>query len=189
MPEVISKRELVMRRLADLVRGINPTNDDPKWAENDLPSQPYAFDLSKSVYTGKMIFGEEVRYPAVAILEAPQMIPGLFAGEGGKKRKDQVQLLIQGFSDADNRADDPTSPAYELMAAVETRLSRVTAMHRGAGVARFPEDHLLGGLLHEFMINKGVVRPPEEKVSAKAYFYLPVTMSLSVEPGNPYVVI
>lgn len=187
MPEVISKRELVMRRLADLVRGVNPTNEDPAWAANDLPAQPYAFDLRKSVFTGKMIFGTEVAYPAVAILEASQMIPGLFAGEGGQKRKDELQLLVQGFSNADNTVEDPTSPAYQLMAAVETRLARINAMK--GGVVHYPDDYLLGGLLTKFMINKGVVRPPEEKVSAKAYFYLPVIAHLSVEVANPYVVI
>lgn len=185
MPEVISKRALIMRRLKALVQGINPTNDDPKWAASGLAPQAYSFDLSRSVYTGKMLFGTEVRYPAVAILEAPQVIPGLFAGDRG--RKDQIQLLVQGFADSEADGEDPTEPAYELMAAVEVRLQRVNAMKKGTMVPEHPTDYLLGGLLDGFVINKGVVRPPEEKVSAKTYFYLPVTAFTAVEVGNPYV--
>jgi hypothetical protein len=52
-------------------------------------------------------------------------------------------------------------------------------------VPAYPDIYLLGGLIADMTINPGVVRPPEQGVSSKAYFYLPLVVSYAFNASRP----
>ena len=47
--------------------------------------------------------------------------------------------------------------------------------------------YMLGNTISGFAIGPGVVRPPQDQVSSKAFFYLPVIVRLPVDVSKPFV--
>lgn len=140
--------------------------------------------MEGAVFRGRNIVGEEVKpLPIISIIEAPRPDIASFAGEG-VGRHDQWTLLITGRAEDD--AANPSDSAYYLYAAVEERLGRVIAV-KVSGTAKYPEHHLLGGLISSLEIAPPVVRPPDDKVvSASAYFFLPIRVGIASRLGEPY---
>ncbi len=66
------------------------------------------------------------------------------------------------------------------------RLARLIQMDPRTGTPTFPDEHFLGSLISGLTIGQGVVRPPDEKVSPKAFFYIPLVVELSTDVSNPY---
>jgi hypothetical protein len=156
--------------------------------ETATPGQSIdTYDLtSGKVFRGRMIFGEEIKpLPAISIIEAPQTDPNTaFAGDASQGRNEYWNLFVQGIVDDDKL--NPCDEAYKLCAAVEQRLSRITAVDSGSGNAVYPQDYLLGGLIHDLRILPPVVRPPEKTVSSSAFFFLPLRVGVSVPVSDPY---
>lgn len=165
-----SQRLAVLKALTAHLKGITPANGyvAATWGVD--------YDLSTSVFRGRSLFGEGDPLPLVSILESPRSDAGLFAGEGNRARKEEWSLLIQGWA-ADDVAN-PTDPAYGLMDVVEHRLLRLTAVSTTSGDEIYPGEYLLGRSVADVAILPGVVRPPMEQVSSKAFFYLPVRITL-----------
>ena len=121
---MISKKLAIMKALTKHLQGITP-------AWTDLPPQmagevcPY--DLSQSVFRGRLEFGDEVKNPFLAILEAPRQLDPNGAGNDLVQDEDWT-LLIQGFADDDQR--NPLDPAYSLLAWTQMRMSRITAQKK-----------------------------------------------------------
>ena len=140
------------------------------------PQNGYDFDLSNSVFRGRASYGEDNPLPLVSILESTRPDNGSFAGEEQSERKENWSLLIQGWVHDD--VENPTDPAYALMDAVERHLFRLIAESSINGAAIYPDEYLLGRSIGGITILPGVVRPPMEQVSSKAFFYLPVRVTL-----------
>jgi len=157
----VSTRLEVLKRLTNFLKTITVANG-------------YSHDLSTSVFRGRAVFGTDDPVPLVSILESPRSDIGQFAGEN--ERKESWGLLIQGWAYDD--IDNPTDPAYELMADVEAHLDRLTACSPINGQELYPDDYLLGRTIANMRVSSGVVRPPMEGVSSKAFFYLPVSLTL-----------
>lgn len=134
----------------------------------------YSHDLDANVFRGRAVFGAEDPNPLISILESPRSDVGSYAGEN--ERKDGWGLLIQGWTTDD--PENPTDPAYELMDEVERHLERISACSPINGQPIFPGDYMLGKTIADIKVHPGVVRPPMEGVSSKAFFYLPVTLTL-----------
>jgi hypothetical protein len=179
----IPKQLLVMKRLAEHLEAINPTNEDPAYTLVGEAPQNYAMDLRQKVFRGKTVLGTEVLMPALAILESPQPVAGLEAGEQGHAQLNDWRVLVQGFATDDKQ--NPTDPAYILKAAVELRLGRI--IHETRGIATYPEEYMLGGLIAGLSIGFGPARPPEQNVSQNAFFYIPLVIKLATTTKNPYV--
>lgn len=128
------------------------------------------------VFRGRTLFGEGDPVPLVSILESPRSDIGSFAGENGSERKENWSLLIQGWVADD--VENPTDPAYGLMDAVERQLARLIKTSGHTGDALYPDEYLLGRSVGDIQVLPGVVRPPMEQVSSKAFFYLPVRVTL-----------
>lgn len=128
------------------------------------------------VFRGRTLFGEGDPIPMLSILESPRADVGSFAGENGTERKDKFNLLIQGWAHDD--VDNPTDPAYALMEAVEHRLQRIIAVNAHSGNETYPDEYMLGRTIGDLIVFPGSVRPPMAQVSSKAFFYLPVQMTL-----------
>lgn len=176
----------VTRKLIALLERINPTNVDPAWEIAGAPPEerlPYEWDLRNKIFIGKSILGQDVILPAMALLESPNPTPGNLSGQNGRKSNFDFRLLLQGFAVEDKK--DPTVPAYRLKAQAQMLLARVMLL-TGPNRPMYPDDYLFGGVLTSFTIGQGVVRPPEDKVSATGHFYIPLTVGLAIDANNPY---
>ncbi len=144
----------------------------------------YGFDMAGKVFRGRQIYGDEMPLPCLSILEAPRPdeTPRAYGHERARRVEDWV-LLVQGWV-ADDKAN-PTDPAYELKAYVELRLSEIVAIN-GQGKASYPAVYRLGDLIAEMAIGPGVVSPPRQNISAKAFFYLPVVVKAAFSPLAPF---
>lgn len=169
-----------------------------EWLKGITPANGYAFDLSNSVYRGRAIFsGDNTQnpLPMLSILESAKPDNAIWAGDTDEARSESWHLLLQGWVADD--LNNPTDPAHYLMAAVEKRLSdivRMTNPNNGMGSSpAVPEIFMLGDrpgggkMITSFKYGPGVVRPPAEQVSSKAFFYLPLRVGLASEVGNPYI--
>lgn len=136
-------------------------------------------DDPRKVARGRAIFGADDPLPMVSILEGTRSDTGQFAGS--IERKDQWTIMIQGWVEDD--IDNPTDPAYLLMDDVERRLQRIIAINDKTGLPVYPQEYRLGGLIANLTIPPGIVRPPMEGVSSKAFFYLPVILTI-VNPDD-----
>lgn len=141
--------------------------------------------LAGSVFRGRMVFGADMPLPCLSILESPRPEGGFAAAENNIKRIEDWPLLIQGWTEDD--PVHPTDPAYLLKGLVEECLARTAVTDRTGGPL-YPSDYLLGAgtRVHNITIGPGVVRPPIEQVSAKAFFYLPITLSIAVDVSQPF---
>lgn len=165
-----SQKLAALKALTTHLRGITPANGyvAATWGTD--------YDLSANVFRGRTLFGKNDPIPLISILESPRSDTGLSAGEHGRSRKEDWSLLIQGW--ATDNADNPTDPAYGLMDVVEHRLSRLTATSDLTGDPVYPAEYLLGRSIADLAVLPGIVRPPVEQVSSKAFFYLPVRITL-----------
>lgn len=157
----LSNRLDVLQKLTSFLKQITVANG-------------YQHDLATSVFRGRALFGSDDPIPMISILESPRSDIGIFAGSN--ERKEQWSLLIQGWTHDD--VDNPTDPAYELMADVERHLEKITECSTANGQPLHPDDYLLGRSIADMRVHPGVVRPPLEGVSSKAFFYLPVSLTL-----------
>lgn len=149
------------------------------------PDLGYTNDLSESVFRGRTLFGANItNRPLVSIIEAPRPDFSVYTGEGQDFRRDVWTLLIQGLAEDD--ALNPTDPAYHLAYEVEQHLFRLIEVRSQTGAPRYPDIHLLGGLITSMEVAAPVVRPPEQNVSTSAFFFLPVRLGVAVEAGRPY---
>ncbi len=142
---------------------------------------PYQFNLRGHVVRGRDRFGATDPVPLVSVLEGKNTSYGQFADDGNQVRLDSWLLLVQGWVKDDPL--NPTDPAYHLLADVELRLSDIIATE--AGQPKFPGIYLLGGLISSLTVAQPVVRPPEEGLSSKAFFYLPLLVGLKSDLSNP----
>lgn len=144
----------------------------------------YFYDLApvgkdKKVWRGRTSFGDETALPMLSILESPRSDVGQYA-DAGSERSEFWNLMVQGWVKDD--VENPTDPAYGLMDAVERHLLRIIATGKN-GQPVYPNEYRLGGLISDLVVPPGVVRPPQEGVSSKAFFYLPIRVGI-VRPNQ-----
>lgn len=150
------------------------------------PANGYDFDLSASVFRGRGLFGTSDPLPMLSLLESTQPPTGPVAGHNNIEQYNEWLLLLQGFVDDDPA--NPTDPAYVLKAVVHERLSQIIAMNTNPGrpdKPAYPDVYMLGGLIGDMTISPGIVRPPEQGVSSKAYFYLPLLVKYAFNASRP----
>lgn len=142
----------------------------------------YQHDLSSAVFRGRIAYGEDDPLPMVSILEPPVPPDKLPDPEDGTSQDTELELLIQGFVKDDK--ENPTDPAYILMADVKRRLAYEKQRPGQQGDGTF--GRTLGfdeiGVLR---IGSGTVRPADE-VSAKAYFWLNITIQFAEDLDEPF---
>ena len=132
--------------------------------------------MQKRNFRGRVVFGEDDPLPMTTILEAvlpPDQFPG---APDNPNRHGGWDLMVQGFVDDD--FENPTDPAQFLLADVVRRLALERGKVYDEGVFGFRSILSLD-------LGVGVVRPPDE-ISAKAYFWLPITINLVEDLSNPY---
>ena len=133
--------------------------------------------LAGKVFRGRVLFGDTDPLPMLSILEAPLMPEQIPSPPDSTDNAGGWDLLIQGFVDDD--FENPTDPAHYLMAVTKQRLAYEKARNRNFAILG------LGKHVTDISWGAGVVRPPDE-ISAKAYFWLPVTLELVEDLAKPF---
>lgn len=148
------------------------------------PANGYVNDLQTKVFRGRLIYGENDPLPMVSILEPPVPIDPI-ANAGGTIAGDW-DLLIQGFVKDDHK--NPTDPAYVLLADVMKRLG-IEQDRRDGGrslnILGFGGGKGLGNEITKMTIGHGIVRPADD-ISARAYFWLTLTLNTAEDLKNPF---
>lgn len=185
MPEMISKKLALMKALTAHLEGITPA-----WV--DLPPALVAagavcpYDLHKKVFRGRVLFGDEVKNPFIAILEAPRQINPNGGGDAKLLQDEDWTLLIHGFAEDDPK--HPTDPAYQLLAWVQMRMARITTeVKNGSRGGQYPSEWRLGGLVASVRYQIPIVRPGNDDVSDTAYFYMPISVGTVTDLTQPFV--
>ncbi|QTG12354.1 hypothetical protein G6M86_03455 [Agrobacterium tumefaciens] len=153
----------------------------------------YSLDFTGKVFRGRLIFGEGDPVPMASIIEPPlpnEMRPSPFVSTTEDGWWD---IIVQGFVRDDR--DNPTDPAHVAMADVKKRLAQEN--DRKAPGSAFRQKDPFGVSYHDdgtprknrieqFKIGAGVVRPPEEAVSTKAYFWLTLKLKIVEDNSDPF---
>lgn len=120
-------------------------------------------------FRGRLVYGDDEVLPMFSILEPPIPLDVLFS-KGDKALSTGLwELLIQGFVPDDH--ENPTDPAHHLMALTKARLVQEKRRDKGSNILG------MKGRVVEMFIGQGSVRPADE-VSARAYFWLTLTLRL-----------
>lgn len=173
-------RLTVLKALTTHLEGIVHVAPDP---ENNVEGVDWGgFNLSGAVFRGRAVFGDNSPDTMLSILEAPRPDFPNYGGTNREAANETWQLLLQGWTVDDKL--NPTDPAYHLMQVVELRLEQIIATKRGSGAPAYPSAYMLGNLISSFSFGPGVVRPPTEGVSSKAFFYMPLRVGLATVVGG-----
>lgn len=171
MPHAEPLRLRVLKRLTEELQKITPANG-------------YNADLSGAVFRGRDVFDRNDPVPMVSILESILEKDQLQAPPGGSTKAGPWELLIQGWAEDDH--ENPTDPAYFLLADVQKRLVEISRMQFVDYPVRRGCDILqMEGIITGLKFSRGVVRPADE-VSSKAYFWLKVELDLVENLLEPY---
>ena len=169
MAKKVPFRLRVMQAVTECLQGITKENG-------------YNYDLDKSVFRGRLMYGDSDPIPLVSILEAPLPDEPNITPASGTTWKGEWRLLIQGWVDDDKQ--NPTDPAHYLMADVKKALAteRKNMIRPGRG------NDLLGmkGRVTDITIGACVVRPAEEQVNEYANFLLSVSLEIAENMADPY---
>lgn len=140
---------------------------------NDVPFE--------NVFRGRAIFGDDDPLPMLSILEVPIPLDQREPPIDATLSSGSWELMVQGWVKDDKQ--NPTDPAHPLLADVKKRLAIERAK---ANEMDNPEDGILGLGNHvtKLRIGPGVVRPPDQ-LSAKAYFWLTITLDLAEDLADP----
>lgn len=137
------------------------------------------------VFRGRAWFGDSDPIPMLSILEAGDPFDPIveLAPETGTAEVDW-NLNIQGFVNDDKA--HPTDPAYEVLADVRQCLRKQAARKDVGGRRPNPLGLGLGkNKVVSLRFGSGTVRPADD-VSAKTWFWLPVTLRIVEHADDPY---
>lgn len=180
MSDPVPFRLQVLRALTTALKEITPGNGYQSnladVVEGDGVTVPH-------VYRGRAWFGEGDTLPLVSILEGVDP-----ASDVAEPPMDTATgefdwpLIVQGFVEDDSA--NPTDPAYTLLADVRKRFA-VEVKRRSVDTTErlilgFPESRIT-----MMSIGAGVVRPADD-VSAKAWFWLSLTLRIIDRADDPF---
>jgi hypothetical protein len=183
VPWPVSVRLDILRRLCAHMEGMTRAAG----YEFDMSPKPDARGtMIPRVYRGRLVFGESDPEPCMAINDGP--VPdeaAKYADFYKQVSVDQWPIFVQGW--APTPADNPTDPAHQFMACAQRRLSDLTARNARNGKPIDAATFHLGDRIAGLTIGPGVVRPPQDAVSSRAFFYLPLLVTLAQDVSRPFV--
>ena len=161
------------------------------------PANGYFYDLSDDtdpdalhptrVFRGRAWFGDNDPIPMLSVLEGVNPADEVAEPQRtNPKAAYEWPILIQGFVNDD--PVHPTDPAYLLMADVRRRLA-VERERKIPGSQSQSDPFGMGAAgpnrVVALDIGPGVVRPADD-VSARAYFWLLITLTIVDDASQPY---
>lgn len=173
----------VLTALTDALKEITPANGYVSDLSDFDPGD--GVDTAR-VYRGRAWFGENDPTTMVSILEGTDP-----AAEVGEPPIDTTTgeydwpILVQGWVTDD--AQNPTDPAYVLLADVRRRLAAERS-RKAPGTRGMPDPLGLGmgnNRVSELTIGPGVVRPADD-LSSSAWWWLSLTIRVVDRAADPY---
>jgi hypothetical protein len=169
----------VLKALTNVIKEVTPANG---YTFNLADFDPGDGVDSPRVFRGRPWFGDSDPIPMVSILEPIEEADLLFTpGPDDTSGSYEWPLLVQGFVADD--PDHPTDPAYRLMRDVRRRLvgekaRPATDRPNQLDPLGSRQFNLSGCRVSDLRVSTGKVRPADD-VSAKAYFWLVVTLTIT----------
>lgn len=155
----------VLKALTDVLLGVTPANG-------------FQHDLTGRVFRGRQVFGADDPIPMVSILEPADMNIEVERPNLGGAFHARHDLLIQGFAEDDH--DNPTDPAYRLLADVQKVIAQENRRGDSYDVLGF------GGRVKPMKVGQPVVRPPDGSVADTAFFWLMVSLDYAENHLDPF---
>lgn len=173
----------VHKRLTALLESMD-TADGYKIDLGSQAETAFNGNMEGRVFRGRTVFGDKDPLPMLSLLEVPIPLDQLSAPEDSGLSSGGWELMVQGFLRDDR--ENPTDPGHVLMADVKQCLALESqkANYQGKDTNGILG---LGRQVPKMVIGPGVVRPPDE-ISAKAYFWLTITLELAEDLTRPYEV-
>jgi hypothetical protein len=150
--------------------------DGPTFGLTDEAGTALA-DMTGRVKRGRIIYGDSDPLPMISILEVPIPLDTIVSPPDSEYSRGAWELLVQGFALDD--PEYPTDPAHVLLAAAKQRLALAKMQNVDFDILG------MGRHIIDLRIGAGVVRPPDE-ISAKAYFWLNLTLDLAEDLAQPF---
>lgn len=157
--------------------------------EGITPANGYDFDMTGSVFRGRLNFGADDPDPVISVVEHLSAdVTVDVAGENRAARSETWVLLIQGWV---RIVDEfPTDLVYNLKASAEHRLARTIATD-SQGMPKYPAEYMLGlyrNGVTGLTIGPGVCSAPiRPDSSQRAFFYLPLGIGWTSDVSDPFV--
>lgn len=160
-------RLAILKRLTTMLEGIGAATG-------------YTTEMTGRVFRGRVMFGDNDPLPMIAIIEPPVPVDQFQAPLESDTSTGNWDLLIQGFLPDDPK--NPTDPGHFLAAQVR----KVLSAHKAA---KSPDQGFFAtsyrvSRVKDIFIGAPIVRPSDE-ISAKAYFWLPVTLAVEENLADP----
>lgn len=165
----------VLDRLTDLIRTVTPANG-------------FFYDLSaeEAVVRGRLFIGDDEPVPMVALNEPPLAIEQIRSAPQNPNSAGDWDILIQGWAKTSLGENGGTDNAYVLAAEVRQVLASEKKKPSGRpGSGSGPDFLGFGPKILDMRVGAPVVRPPDE-TSAKACFYLILTLQISEDMTKPF---
>jgi hypothetical protein len=161
----------ILQAVSELLASISPANG-------------YVSDLSAAgqVVRGRLLLGAREVLPMVSLIEPPLGIEPEHGAIDNQFWHGDWDILVQGWV-ADDK-ENPTDPAYVLAADVRKALV-LEKLKPPPAASRTSNILGLNGAVVDFRLGALVVRPPDE-ISAKACFYLLVTLNIAEDMTAPF---
>lgn len=172
---------VALKALCDALKEITPING---YVHDLSDFDPGDGAAKERVFRGRAWFGEDDELPMLSILEGvdPAEEVAEPAADSPTAEYDW-ELILQGFVDDDR--NHPLDPAYRLLADVRKRL----AVERVRKTVDHDQNPLGLGLgknrIVKLSFGSGVCRPADD-ISAKAWFWLRVTLRIVEKAAEPY---
>jgi hypothetical protein len=163
------------------------------WLEGIQTADGYFSDVQR-VFRGRMLIADEVPLPALALIDTPSPIWQSYAGDDKLMSWGNWQLFVQGWWAYDpDKFDNPCDDVDLLAADVALRLSMICAFDPKTGGGIYPEIYKLGlggpALIDSIEIGPPVVRAPDGQQVTRAFFYMPIMITMSAELDKPYITV
>ena len=150
----------------------------------------HTLDPEKGVQRGRLFYTRgDGPLPMLSILEDadPDRFPRRAGGDDEyPTESSRWAVLVQGWVRDDQ--NHPTDPAMELLADVTKALARISFAGGPYDAEPSHPAYRLGGLIAGMTMEPGVVRPPMEGVSDRAFFWKRIFLHLVEDPNDPYKV-
>jgi hypothetical protein len=171
--------QYVIKRLADALRPIQHTST----------KLGQTFSMTDRVHVGRSQISQKTHsVPCITVTEAPEQDIASTAQAGAIGLFNKL-YYVSGFAPRNLEAEIETEEAYLLQATVLQQLGRALQIDNNSGAPTYPTEFMLGmpDRITSIETTLPLVISPERAVIDGACFYLPVLVTIAIDPFQPFM--